>query len=204
MAAAGGIIGIATGDMNKAAQYMGAGALGGYKLGQAGVDKTANKLKEQLGEPLNQAKIGYYGEEEYEKRQHEKWKEREFEQNSKNIEKIQEAYNLNWKQAKERSKQISEFADVKGIDSFDKALAAYRTTTEGGGNYSNAETRVIGNLVNTKLNGKGADSLGRDERQQFTDDLVDKLKKNGMSDSEARKQAQKLVAGTNLYAKNLK
>ena len=205
MAAAGGIIGIATGDMNKAAQYMGAGALGGYKLGQAGVDKTANKLKEQFSEPLNQAKIGYYGEEEYERRQHEKWKEREFEQNSKNIEKIQEDYNLTWKQAKERSSKMKdEFADTKGFDSFDKVFAGYKTSTAGGGNYSNSEARVIGNLVNTKLNGKGADSLGRDERQQFTLDLVDKLKKNGMSDSDARKQAERLVAGTNDYAKNLK
>ncbi len=205
MAAAGGIIGITTGDMKKAAQYMGAGAIGGYSLGKAGVDKTADKLKEQYGEPLKQAKIGYYGEEEYAKREHEKWKKQEFEQNSRNIQKVQDKYNLSWKDAKEKSNDIKEYADVRGIDSFDKAMAAYMTSVEGGGSYSKAEAKVLGNLVNGgKLNGKGADSLDRDERKQFTKDLVDRLEKNGYNKKDARKQAARLIEGTNDYAKNLK
>ncbi len=205
MAAAGGIIGITTGDMKKAAQYMGAGAIGGYSLGKAGVDKTADKLKEQYGEPLKQAKIGYYGEEEYAKREHEKWKKQEFEQNSRNIQKVQDKYNLSWKDAKEKSNDIKEYADVRGIDSFDKAMAAYMTSVEGGGSYSKAEAKVLGNLVNGgKLNGKGADSLDRDERKQFTKDLVDRLEKNGYNKKDARKQASRLIEGTNEYAKNLK
>lgn len=204
MAAAGGIIGIATGDASKAAQYMAAGAAGGYKLGKAGVNKTANKLKEQYSEPLEQAKKGYYGEEEYEKREHEKWKKREFEQNSENIQKVQEAYNLNWKQAKEKSKQIAEFTDVKGINSFDKALAAYKITDEGGGKYSNEESKVIGNLVNGRLDGKGANKLNREERQGLTQDLIDKLMKSGYNSNDAKKQAERLIKGTSEYAKNLK
>ena len=46
MAAAGGIIGIATGDMTKAAQYMGTAAIGGYALGRGGANKVTDKAEE--------------------------------------------------------------------------------------------------------------------------------------------------------------
>ena len=123
--------------------------------------------------------------------------------------KLQEKYDLSYKEAKEKSKEIAKFTETKGINTFDKAMAVYASSVEGGGKLSTQEALISGNISNTKLNGKGADSLGRDDREQLTQDIADKImanyKKNNkkISDQEARKQAEKLIKGTNEYAKNL-
>ena len=197
MAAAGGIIGIATGDATKAAQYMAAGAAGGYKLGKSGVDGVANKLNEQYREPLKQAKIGFYGEEEYQKREHEKFKKREFEQNVANIQKIQEQEALSYKQAKEKAMRIAEYTDNKGINSFNDAYAVDRMINDG---FSRAEALAIGNMVSS-MDGKGADKMSRKDRVNYAKDLRDKLIAKGMDKDQAREEAIRMVEGTNKFAK---
>ena len=201
MAAAGGIIGITSGDASKAAQYMAAGAAGGYALGKSGVDKVSGKLSEQFKDPLHQAKVGFYGEEEYQRREHEKFKKREFEQNTENIQKLQEKYDLDWKSAKEKAKQISRYTDSDGINSFNHAYAVDRLMKDG---FSESEALSIGKLVNGSLNGQGADKMKREDRQQMVQDLRDKLMQRGMNSSEATREASRMIGATNKFAKYAK
>lgn len=72
--AAAGVIGITSGDIGKAGQYMAAGAVGGYKLGSSlgnNIADRAKNQKEMIEEAKNEGKKARYGREEYEKREQE-------------------------------------------------------------------------------------------------------------------------------------
>ena len=74
--AAAGVIGITSGDIGKAGQYMAAGAVGGYKLGSSlgnNIADRAKNQKEMIEEAKNEGKKARYGREEYEKREQEKY-----------------------------------------------------------------------------------------------------------------------------------
>lgn len=202
MATAAGMIGIASGDPSKAAQYMAAGAAGGFALGKAGVDKTVDKYKEQYKEPLKEAKIGYYGKKEYERREHEKFKRREFEQNGVNIAKVQDTFGVSWKEAQEISKQMAEHTETDGINSFKDALAVEKMIRKDG--YSKAEARMSANYDDTVLGRQNIDNIKREDRLQYQADFVDRLVQRGRSRSEAIAMWNRVYNGAGKYTKYTK
>lgn len=197
MAAAGGIIGIASGDFSKAAKYAATGAIGGYNLGKTGVNKTIGKIEEQYKEPIKEAKKGFYGEEGYKQKQHEKWKKENFKKNAENILKIQDAFNVNEDQAKKLSEEISKYTDYKGIDSFEDALAVKKLQEKQYGGYSEKEALLIANLQNNHLGGR-LDKMNRKEREGKKADLKERIasRMQGVEEEKIDKTVDNLLQGT--------
>ncbi len=196
LAAAGGIAGLSSGDPSKVAKYMGTGAIGGYSLGKAGVTKATAKLEEQYKDAIKEAKIGYHGEKEYAKRNHEKWKEQTFEKNNANIIKIQNYFSVSKEDAKRIAKEIAKYTDKKGIKSLQDAMAVKKLKDDEG--FSEEEAILAGYLHNVTFGGKNSEQLSRKEREGRHQDLKDKLISNqpGISSTTANMKAEKLMNGT--------
>ncbi len=202
LATAAGLIGIASGDPSKVAQYMAAGAVGGYHMGKAGIDKTAEKLKEQYKEPLKEAKIGYYGESEYEKREHEKFKKMEFEKNAENIAKVQDAFDVSWKEAKEISKQMSMHTETKGVNSFKDALAVEKMIRND--NMTVEDARMSASYSDTVLDRQNLEKMKRSDRLEYQQDLIDRLVNSGVDRKKAIETWKKVYSGSGKYSKYTK
>ena len=195
LATAAGIIGITTGDPSKAAQYMAAGAIGGYSLGKTGVDKTVDKLEEQYKEPLKEAKIGYQGEKESKKKKHEKWKKEQFESNALNISRLQDIFNVDKDTAKQIAQDISKYTDWDGIDSFEDAVAIKQLIDDPELRLSEQEACAVGSLSKTTLGNQKASKMKRKERIDYQLDIKDRLMSRGLNEQQAEARTSVIFRG---------
>lgn len=179
MAAAGGLIGITSGDPSKAAQYMATGAAGGYALGKAGVNKVTDTIS--VKDTLKEAKKGYYGDE-YKDRQKEKY-EKQFIKDEENLKKIEDKMHVERKEAKEIAERIAKYTQEKGIDDVETALAVDELVQKG--HYNLTEALTAASYNNMILEGKDTRHMKRDDLREHKQAFKEKLLKNGRSEADA-------------------
>lgn len=191
LATAGGIIGIASGDVSKVAQYMAAGAAGGYALGKAGANKAVDTAKEQYKEPLKESKIGYYGEDEYKKRKHEKWKKEQL-KNGMNISRVQDIFNVDRTEAEQITKDILKYTDNEGINSIEDAIAVKQLQEDSELNLTEEEAIAVGSLAKIKFGGgSNIKKMKTKEKEDHQLDLKEKFMMRGLSENQANEKARR-------------
>lgn len=146
LAAAGGIIGITSGDPSKAAQYMSAGIAGGYTLGKNSVNNLADSLSVQGS--LKDAKKGYYGDD-YSKHQQKKYK-RDFVRNEENLRKIEDKLKIERKEAKKIMEENVPYYLDKEIYNIDDIVATYKLEQELGRDAAVATAQYATQVMNNE------------------------------------------------------
>ena len=195
LAAAGGIIGITSGDPSKAAQYMTAGAVGGYVAGKAGMNAVSDKL--QVSGTIKEAQKGYYGDQ-YKEHEQEKYK-KQFIKNQENLRKIEEKLKLEEKEAKEVAKRIANYTDYEGVDSVEDAIAVDQLVQDG--NYKLEEAIMAANYSNSILEGKDIRKMKRDEIREYQHAYKERLEGKGISEEEAKLHTARLFRAINEFNK---
>ena len=164
VATAGGIIGIASGDPTKAAQYMVTGAAGGYAAGKAGMNAVTNAVT--IPGAMDAMTEGHK----------EKKEKRKFMKNEENLSKIEEKFNVDRKEAKKIMKEdFGEYYDA-GIKNMKSAMATYDLEKELG----NRQQAITTALYNDKvLEGRDTRNMPKEKRKEHQDRMASKLKENG-------------------------
>ena len=189
LAAAGGIVGITSGDLTKGLQYMGTGAVGGYKLGTTGVDKASDAVK--VKDTIKNAKEAYYGDE-YKEKQQEQYK-KDLIKDEEFLQKIEQKFNIERKEAKEKAIQLANYSDKKGIQSVDD-LIKLGVLTKGGKNSIDDAIKAIG-YNNLALDGKNTNTLSSEEYEKYMERYKERLMKNGkVTQSQAEASARKMFS----------
>ena len=187
LAAAGGIVGITSGDLTKGLQYMGTGAVGGYKLGTTGVDKASDAVK--VKDTIKNAKEAYYGDE-YKEKQQEQYK-KDLIKDEEFLQKIEQKFNIERKEAKEKARQLANYSDKKGIQSVDDLIKLGVLTKDGKNSIDDA-IKAIG-YNNLALDGKNTNTLSSEEYEKYMERYKERLMKNGkVTQSQAEASARKM------------
>ena len=191
LAAAGGIVGITSGDLTKGMQYMAAGAAGGYKVGTAGVDKARNAV--QVKDTMNNAKQAYYGDE-YQKKQQEAYK-KNLAKDEEFLQKLEKKFSLERKEAKQKAEQLAKYSDKKGIQSADDLIKLEALTKDGKHSIEDA-LKAIG-YNNLALDGKNTNQLSSEDYNKYMQRYKERLlgnKENKIDERTAEASARKLFA----------
>lgn len=146
LAAAGGVIGITSGDVSKAAQYMSAGAAGGYALGKGAMNRLSNSVK--VEGTFSDAKKGYYGDE-YSKHQQKQYK-KDFVRNEDNLRKLEDKLKIERKEAKKIMKENVPYYLDKEIYSIDDIVATYKLEQELGRDQAVATAQYATQVMNNE------------------------------------------------------
>lgn len=193
LAAAGGLIGITSGDPSKAAQYIGAGAGVGYALGKAGVNKVSDTVT--VKDTLKEAKKGYYGDE-YKDIQKEKYK-KQFIKDEENLKKIEEKMHVEREEAKKIANRIAAYTQEKGIDDVESALAVYQLVQKE--KYSLQEALTAASYNNRVLEGKDTRHIRSDDLKEHKQSFKDKLVENGKNEADAEMYTNNLFTAMNKF-----
>lgn len=190
--AAAGVIGITSGDIGKAGQYMAAGAVGGYKLGSSLgnnlVDKTKNR-KEMIAQDMKEGKKARLGKEEYEKREQEKYI-KEFKKNEENLRKIQYKLDVNKEQAQNIMEDHAEDYVNNGITNMDEFIATYQLEhKEGMGRRKAIATR---HYAMDRLGGKKVKELDPEAKEKYSNMFNQEFRKAGDSEAKANQDVSNL------------
>lgn len=190
--AAAGVIGITSGDIGKAGQYMAAGAVGGYKLGSSlgnNIADRAKNQKEMIKEAKNEGKKARYGREEYEKREQEKYI-KEFKKNEENLRKIQYKLNVNKEQAQNIMEDHAEDYVNNGITNMDEFIATYQLEhKEGMGRKKAIATR---HYAMDRLGGKKVKELDPEAKEKYSNMFNQEFRKAGDSEIKANQDVSNL------------
>lgn len=190
--AAAGVIGITSGDIGKAGQYMAAGAVGGYKLGSSlgnNIADRAKNQKEMIEEAKNEGKKARYGREEYEKREQEKYI-KEFKKNEENLRKIQYKLNVNKEQAQNIMEDHAEDYVNNGITNMDEFIATYQLEhKEGMGRKKAIATR---HYAMDRLGGKKVKELDPEAKEKYSNMFNQEFRKAGDSETKANQDVSNL------------
>lgn len=190
--AAAGVIGITSGDIGKAGQYMAAGAVGGYKLGSSlgnNIADRAKNQKEMIEEAKNEGKKARYGREEYEKREQEKYI-KEFKKNEENLRKIQYKLNVNKEQAQNIMEDHAEDYVNNGITNMDEFIATYQLEhKEGMGRKKAIATR---HYAMDRLGGKKVKELDPEAKEKYSNMFNQEFRKAGDSEIKANQDVSNL------------
>lgn len=179
LAAAGGIIGITSGDPSKALQYMGAGAAGGYALGKGTVNKVSDAIK--VEGTTEEFKKGYYADE-YKERQKQKQKE-EYMKNKENIRKIEDKLKVENEEAQQIMNDYMGFYFDKGITDIDDAIATYNMQEEG--NMSKEEAAATTIYATEIMNREDTRKMTAERKKEYTDTFVPIFAENGSDNPES-------------------
>lgn len=190
--AAAGVIGITSGDIGKAGQYMVAGAVGGYKLGSSLGNNIADRAKgqkEMIEEAKKEGKKARYGREEYEKREQEKYI-KEFKKNEENLRKIQYKLNVNKEQAQNIMEEHAEDYVGNGITNMDEFIATYQLEhKEGMGRKKAIATR---HYAMDRLGGKKVKELDPEAKEKYSNMFNQEFRKAGDSETKANQDVSNL------------
>ena len=186
LAVAGGIVGITSGDLTKGLQYMGAGALGGYKLGSTGVEKATEAVK--VNGTIKEAKQAYWGDE-YDKKEQEKNKKK-IAKDEEFIKKIESKFNLERKDAKVKAEELANYTDKKGIQSVDDLVKIGLLLQDG--KYSKDDIIKAIGYNNLALDGKNTNKMSSEEYEKHKQRYKDRLKNNNIDDKTADDSAVKI------------
>ena len=190
--AAAGVIGITSGDIGKAGQYMAAGAVGGYKLGSSLGNNIADRAKgqkEMIEEAKKEGKKARYGREEYEKREQEKYI-KEFKKNEENLRKIQYKLNVNKEQAQNIMEEHAEDYVGNGITNMDEFIATYQLEhKEGMGRKKAIATR---HYAMDRLGGKKVKELDPEAKEKYSNMFNQEFRKAGDSEAKANQDVSNL------------
>lgn len=190
--AAAGVIGITSGDIGKAGQYMAAGAVGGYKLGSSlgnNIADRAKNQKEMIEEAKKEGKKARYGREEYEKREQEKYI-KEFKKNEENLRKIQYKLNVNKEQAQNIMEDHAEDYVNNGITNMDEFIATYQLEhKEGMGRKKAIATR---HYAMDRLGGKKVKELDPEAKEKYSNMFNQEFRKAGDSETKANQDVSNL------------
>lgn len=178
LAAAGGIVGITSGDPTKAIQYMSAGTVGGYTLGKRVANNTIDSLR--VEGTLKEAKKGYYGDD-YSKIEQEKYKE-DFFKNEKNINKIQDKLKVERKEAKRIMEQNMGYYLDNDIYSIDDLVATYRLEKEE--KMSRDKAVATARVANQVMDGEDVNKMTKKRKKEYKDILVPRFTKLGSKNPE--------------------
>lgn len=179
LAAAGGIIGITSGDPSKAAQYMAAGAAGGYALGKGAVNSAADTLKVQG--TFKEAEKGYYGDD-YKERQQQKYK-KDFIRNEENLRKIEDKLKVERKEAKKIMEENMRYYLDHEIYDMDDAIATYRLEKEG--NMSREQAVATAQYATQVMNGEDTRYMTSKRKNEYRNTFIPKFTQRGSRNPEA-------------------
>ena len=176
-----GIIGITSGDVGKAAQYMSAGAIGGYNFGKE-VPDAVGKFGNTVEEYTDAFKEGYYTDDEYQellqkKAQKEAAKNDELNRNIKS-----RLENADIDVNKDYLKKVRDNCIVNGLDDA-KDIATVYQEYENGENIEDAMLHV----KYVKKYGKDISELGHKDMDDFYSTIRDRVRENngdGISEEE--------------------
>lgn len=179
LAAAGGIIGITSGDPSKAAQYMAAGAAGGYALGKGAVNSAADTLKVQG--TFKEAKKGYYGDD-YKEHQQQKYK-KDFMRNEENLRRIEDKLKVERKEAKKIMEENMGYYLDHEIYDMDDAIATYRLEKEG--NMSREQAVATAQYATQVMNGEDTRYMTSKKKNEYRNTFIPKFTQQGSRNPEA-------------------
>lgn len=179
LAAAGGIIGITSGDPSKAAQYMAAGAAGGYALGKGAVNRTADTLKVQG--TFKEAEKGYYGDY-YKEHKQEDYK-KDFIKNEDNLRKIEDKLKVERKEAKKIMEENMGYYLDHEIYNMDDAIATYRLEKEAG--MSRDQAVATAQYATQVLNGEDTRYMTAKRKTEYRNTFIPKFTEKGSRNPEA-------------------
>ena len=185
-----GIIGITSGDVGKAAQYMSAGAIGGYNFGKE-VPDAVGKFGNTVEEYTDAFKEGYYTDDEYQellqkKAQKEAAKNDELNRNIKS-----RLENADIDVNKDYLKKVRDNCIVNGLDDA-KDIATVYQEYENGENIEDAMLHV----KYVKKYGKDISELGHKDMDDFYSTIRDRVRENngdGISEEEVNSKSYDLV-----------
>ena len=194
-----GIIGITSGDVGKAAQYMSAGAIGGYNFGKE-VPDAVGKFGNTVEEYTDAFKEGYYTDDEYQellqkKAQKEAAKNDELNRNIKS-----RLENADIDVNKDYLKKVRDNCIVNGLDDA-KDIATVYQEYENGENIEDAMLHV----KYVKKYGKDISELGHKDMDDFYSTIRDRVRENngdGISEEEVNSKSYDLVNRLKRTSKN--
>lgn len=167
--AAGGLLGIATGDPNKVLQYSGIG--GGAAMKFAGSLPNKNIISDDLKE---KAKMSFYGDD-YQEVMQEKKKE-QLAKNDEYINYIKQTMSVNTKQAKEILETTGSQCFDNGIEDIED-IATIHELTHSGSDSMSFEKAVAGrSYAKKRLAGADIDSMTPDKIKKYKDRWKDEFK----------------------------
>ena len=179
LGAAGGIIGITSGDPSKAAQYMTAGIAGGYKVGTAGMERLNEGI--QVKGSFNEAQKAYYGDD-YKKVEQAKFK-KQFKKDEENLRKIEAKLKVERGKAKEIMKDYADYYLDKDIDNIDDIIATYRLETEG--NMSRDQAVATTHYATQVMNNEDTRFMTAKRKKEYRDTFIPKFAANNSRNPEA-------------------
>ena len=172
-ASAAGLIGIATGDPSKAAQYMATAGAGGYALGRNTVNSAADHLKVEGS--FQEAKKGYYGDD-YKKVQQEKYK-KEYMKNEANLRRIEDKLKVERKEAKKiMEENIGYYLDHE-VSDIDDAIATYKLEKEG--RMSREQAVATAQYATQVMNGEDTRTMTAKKKKEYRDTFIPKFQQQG-------------------------
>lgn len=179
LAAAGGIIGITSGDPSKAAQYMAAGAAGGYVLGKGAANSAADTLKVQG--TFKEAEKGYYGDD-YKEHKQEKYK-KDFMKNEDNLRKIEDKLKVERKEAKKIMEENMGYYLDHEIYDMDDAIATYRLEKEAG--MSRDQAVATAQYATQVMDGVDTRYMTAKKKNEYRNTFIPKFTEQGSRNPEA-------------------
>lgn len=178
--------GVASGDPSKAAQYAGASALGGYKLGSGTVNKAVNEL--DVPGTAEQFKENYYGKKAYKEKQLQQF-----------IKQKQNDLELKWKlEDKLKSKDAAnkymknDLPKVLRFGDFDNKTIVAMAQMESEG-VSQNETIAAALISERDLSNKDSNSLGDKAATEFEKTIKRKGKERGLDGENLEKFVNKSI-----------
>lgn len=178
LTAAGGLVGITSGDFTKSIQYMAAGTAGGYTLGKRISNNAVNALK--VDDTINELKKGYYADD-YSKVEHKKSKEA-FIKDENNIKRIEDKLKIERKEAKEIMEQHIKYYLDHDIYSIDDAIATYRLENEE--NMSRDKAIATAQYATQVMNGEDVNKMTAKRKKEYKDTFIPKFIEKGSKNPE--------------------
>ena len=178
LTAAGGLVGITSGDFTKSIQYMAAGTAGGYTLGKRISNNAINALK--VDDTINELKKGYYADD-YSKVEHKKNKEA-FIKDENNIKRIEDKLKIERKEAKEIMEQHIKYYLDHDIYSIDDAIATYRLENEE--NMSRDKAIATAQYATQVMNGEDVNKMTAKRKKEYKDTFIPKFIEKGSKNPE--------------------
>lgn len=179
LGAAGGIVGITSGDPSKAMQYMAAGVAGGYKVGTAGMERLNEGI--QVSGSVKEAQKAYYGDD-YKQIEQKKFK-KQFEKDEENLRKIESKLKVERREAKEIMNDYVDYYLDRDIDNIDDIIATYRLETEG--NMSRDQAVATTHYATQVMNNEDTRTMTAKRKKEYRDTFIPKFEHNNSRNPEA-------------------
>lgn len=194
-----GIIGITSGDVGKAAQYMSAGAIGGYNFGKE-VPDAVGKFGNTIEEYTDAFKEGYYTDDEYQELLQKKAQKEAAKNDKLNINIKSRLENADIDVNKDYLKKVRDNCIVNGLDDA-KDIATVYQEYENGENIEDAMLHV----KYVKKYGKDISELSHKDMDDFYSTIRDRVRENngaGISEEEVNSKSYDLVNRLKRTSKN--